>query len=138
MCSATQNTSQMPLGITISTKDMLFPKCNFFGTPCIKVQNYHGFTCFLLLQQSAETFLLLPVCCSLGFGSTCLSGFCSRTTGSSSQPSLSDSSEGIGVTSRELSSITNLGLDKYSIYGEHAQFTFCLGSTGLIVRGHDI
>ena len=30
----------------------------------------------------------------------------------------------------ELSSITNMGLEKNSIYGEHAQFTFGLGSSG--------
>ena len=121
------------LWVTIWTKVMLFPKCDFFGTPCIKVQNYQGFTCFLLLIQSAETVRLLPFGSTHFLGSPRLLGFGS-TIGSSSHPS---SSEGIGVTSGELISRTNLGLDKYSIYGEHAQFTFCLASTGLVLGNWD-
>ena len=81
---------------------MLFPKCDFFGTPCIKVQIYLGLTCFLISLQSAETTRFL------GFGSTHSLGW--RTgPGSSSQPL---SSEGMGVMSGELSSLTNMVLEK--------------------------
>ena len=98
------------LWVTICTKVMLFPKCDFFGTPCIKVQIYLGLTCLLNHMTSSETsrFLGSGSTSFLGFGPTHFLGWWTGP-GSASQPS---SSEGVGVLSEELTSITNMGLEK--------------------------